>query len=87
MKPYFDTHQFATSVTDDSTSSSQSSFGVDDNENSSVIDQQILATTTLPKTRGTLQSFTLRHSVNFDRCTVTDRNGVYMAVAEAFEYT
>ena len=86
MEQHFATHELATSKTDDSTSSSQSSDGGDDSENSSVIVQQISATATVPATRGTLQFFTPHLSEVFDRCKITDRNGVYilMAAAEAF---
>lgn len=76
----------AISETDDSTSNSQSSDNDEDNECSSAIVQQRSATATantetFSNTRGTMQLFTPRLSEVFDRCKVTDRNGVYILMA------
>lgn len=90
---HLSTHPFATSKTDDSTSSSRSCDDDYDSKNFSVIVQQISATSataaaaaTVLATRGTLQFFTPRLSEVFDRCKITDRNQVYIliAAAEAF---
>lgn len=89
MQQQFETHLTAVPNTGDSTSSSDDD---NDSENSSNIVQQIIplaatsAAASVPASRGTLQFFTLRLSEVFDRCKISDRNGVYilMAAAEAF---
>ena len=87
MEQHFATHQLGVSKTDDSTSSSESSDG-GDNGKSSVIVQQRSAAATVPSTGGKLHIFTPRLSEVFDRCKISDRNGVYIltAAAEAFGY-
>lgn len=90
MEQNFDTHQFATRETGNSTSSSQNSGCDDHNENSSVVVQQISASaittvaTTVPLTLGTLQFFLL--CISLIGAKITDKNGIYilMAVAEVF---
>ena len=81
MEQNFDSRQFATSEQD---------VSGDDSESSSVVDQETSASTistttsaTSPATRGTLQFFTPILSQVFDRCKITDRNGVYILIAAA----
>lgn len=80
----------AASAADGSTSSSRSSDGDNDSDSSfasvpSSARATTAAETKVPETRGTLQVITPRLCEVFDRCKISDRNGVYilMAAAEA----
>jgi hypothetical protein len=91
MQQSFATDELTTLETHDSTSSSQCSDSDDYSQNSSINVQQLSVTTTaaaakFPTNRGTLQFFTPRLSEVFDRCKISDRNGLYIiiAAAEAF---
>ena len=89
MEQHFGTHEVSTSKTDYSASSSKDIDSGDDSESSPAIIQQIStagAAAKVPTKRGTLPFFTPHLAEVFDRCKITDRNGVYilMAAAEAF---
>ena len=89
MEQHFGTHELSTSKTDYSASSSEDIDSGDDSESSPAIVQQIStagAAAKVPTKQGTLPFFTPRLAEVFDRCKITDRNGVYilMAAADSF---
>ena len=80
MEQHFGTHELSTSKTYYSASSSEDIDSGDDSESSPAIVQQIStagAAAKVPAKRGTLPFFTPCLTEVFDRCKITDRNGVY----------